>query len=239
MNSNTALTSKKKQSIWKRILNVLFYVLLGILFVLACISMTFRLTKGKIGNSQYLVVISGSMDGERQDYEIESVPIKSFIKVDLIEEGKEEEFYSSLKKGDVLTFNYLPLNNTTITHRIVEEPELIDGVYRYTLKGDAVEGDDTQTLYSDGRTGEILGKVSFVSVPLGHFYFFVSSKVGTLVLIILPCSAICIFEIVKIIYMVSEDKRKKKEEKQKKETDEKDQKIKELERQLEEAKKKP
>ena len=89
MNSNIALTSKKKQSIWKRILNVLFYVLLGILFVLACISMTFRLTKGKIGNSQYLVVISGSMDGERQDYEIESVPIKSFIKVDLIEEGKE------------------------------------------------------------------------------------------------------------------------------------------------------
>lgn len=200
--------------------------------------MTFRLTKGKIGNSQYLVVISGSMDGERQDYEIERVPIKSFIKVDLIEEGKEEEFYSSLKKGDVLTFNYLPLNNTTITHRIVEEPELLDGVYRYTLKGDAVEGDDTQTLYSDGRTGEILGKVSFVSVPLGYFYFFVSSKVGTLVLIILPCSAICIFEIARIIYMVSEDKRKKKEEKQKKETDEKDQKIKELERQLEEAKKK-
>lgn len=239
MNPNTAPTTEKKnQKIWKRILNILFYVLLGILFVLACISMTFRITKGKIGNSQYLVVISGSMDGEKQDYEIDSVPIKSLIKVDLIEEGKEEEFYSSLKKGDVLTFNYLSLNNTTITHRIVEDPVLNDGVYRYTLKGDAVEGDDTQTLYSDGRTGEILGKVSFVSVPLGYFYFFVSSKVGTLVLVILPCSAVCIFEIAKIIYMVSEDKRKKKDEKQKKETDEKDAKIKELERQLEEAKKK-
>ena len=68
------------------------------------------------------------MDGDSEnEYDIKSIPIKSLIKVDLIKEGKENKFYSSLKKGDAFTFNYVPLNNTTITHRIVSEPIVIDG----------------------------------------------------------------------------------------------------------------
>lgn len=231
--------NKEPKQKLKLIGNIIFYIVLGILFLLACLSMTTRITKGKIGNSQYLVVISGSMDGEKQEqYDIKTIPIKSLIKVDLIQEGKENDFYSSLKKGDVLSFNYLSLNNATITHRIINDPIKDDkGVYKYILQGDAVEN-DTQTLYSDGRTGEILGKVTSVNVPLGYFYSFISSKVGTVVLVILPCSAVCIFEIVKIIYVVSEEKNKKKQAVQKAETDKKDKEIEELKRQLEEAKKK-
>lgn len=231
---------KKSKRALKITGNVIFYVVLAFFLVLAGFSITSRVTNGRIGDSQYLVVISGSMDGEKQEeYDIKTIPVKSLIKVDLVKEGKEEDFYSNLKKGDVLTFNYVSLNNTTITHRIIEDPiKQADGVYKYILKGDAVEGDsDIQTLYSDGRTGEILGKVSFVSLPLGQIYFFMSSKVGTLVLVILPSSAICIFEIAKIIYLVSENKRKKKEEITKEETNKKDKEIEELKRQLEEAKK--
>ncbi len=231
---------KKSKRALKITGNVIFYVVLAFFLVLAGFSITSRVTNGRIGDSQYLVVISGSMDGEKQEeYDIKTIPVKSLIKVDLVKEGKEDDFYSNLKKGDVLTFNYVPLNNTTITHRIIEDPvKQADGVYKYILKGDAIEGDsDTQTLYSDGRTGEILGKVSFVSLPLGQIYFFMSSKVGTLVLVILPSSAICIFEIAKIIYLVSENKRKKKEEITKEETNKKDKEIEELKRQLEEAKK--
>lgn len=231
---------KKSKRALKITGNVVFYVVLAFFLVLAGFSITSRVTNGRIGDSQYLVVISGSMDGEKQEeYDIKTIPVKSLIKVDLVKEGKEEDFYSNLKKGDVLTFNYVSLNNTTITHRIIEDPiKQADGVYKYILKGDAVEGDsDIQTLYSDGRTGEILGKVSFVSLPLGQIYFFMSSKVGTLVLVILPSSAICIFEIAKIIYLVSENKRKKKEEITKEETNKKDKEIEELKRQLEEAKK--
>ncbi len=231
---------KKSKRALKITGNIVFYVVLAFFLVLADFSITSRVTNGKIGNSQYLVVISGSMDGERQEeYDIKTIPVKSLVKVDLVKEGKEEDFYSNLKKGDVLTFNYVSLNNTTITHRIIEDPiKQADGVYKYILKGDAVEGDsEIQTLYSDGRTGEILGKVSFVSLPLGQIHFFMSSKVGTLVLVILPSSAICIFEIAKIIYLVSENKRKKKEEITKEETNKKDKEIEELKRQLEEAKK--
>ncbi len=228
--------------------NIIFYTFFTLIFGLACLSITSRITNGRVGDSQYLVVISSSMDGDKKnEYEIQSIPVKSLIKVDLVKSGKEDEFYSSLKKGDVLTFNYIPLDNNTITHRIISDPtKLDDGTYVFKLKGDAVDGEnEIQTLYSDGRNGEILGKVTFVSLPLGQIYFFMSSKVGTLVLVILPSSAICIFEIAKIIYLVSENNRKKKElayseEKatKAKEIENKDKEIEELKRQLEEAKKK-
>ncbi len=240
METKNDTVKKDKKKIYKLIGNIVFYIFFCLFFILACFSVSTRFTKGKIGSSQFLVVISSSMDGESEnEYDIKSIPVKSLIKVDLIKEGKENEFYSSLKKGDVLTFNYVPLNNTTITHRIVSEPVVIDGgVIKYELKGDAVDGDgNIQTLYSDGRTGEILGKVSFASLPLGKMYFFITSKVGTLVLVVLPSTAICIFEIAKIIYVVSENNRKKKESKDKEERDKKDKEIEELKKQLEEAKK--
>lgn len=239
MENDTVKKDKKKT--YKLIGNIIFYTVFAFFFILACFSITTRFTKGRFGSSQFLVVISSSMEGEeKKEYDIKSIPVKSLIKVDLIKEGKENEFYTSLKKGDVLTFNYIPLNNTTITHRIISDPVVLDnGVIKFELKGDAVDGDENiQTLYSDGRTGEILGKVSFVSLPLGQMYFFITSKVGTLVLVILPSAAICIFEISKIIYVISENKRNKKEIKEKEERDKKDKEIEDLKKQLEEAKKK-
>lgn len=239
MENDTVKKDKKKT--YKLIGNIIFYTVFAFFFILACFSITTRFTKGRFGSSQFLVVISSSMEGEeKKEYDIKSIPVKSLIKVDLIKDGKENEFYTSLKKGDVLTFNYIPLNNTTITHRIISDPVVLDnGVIKFELKGDAVDGDENiQTLYSDGRTGEILGKVSFVSLPLGQMYFFITSKVGTLVLVILPSAAICIFEISKIIYVISENKRNKKEIKEKEERDKKDKEIEDLKKQLEEAKKK-
>ncbi len=226
----------KNKKIAKKVGNVLFYVCLSVIFVFAAFSLTSRFTGGRIGDSQFLVVVSSSMDGEPQEeYEIKKIPVKSLIKVDLIKDGEEKTFYSSLKKGDVLTFNYLALNNATITHRIIEEPTLLsDGeTYQIKLRGDAVEGEgNIQTVYSDGRTGEVIGKVSFVSLPLGQIYFFVSSKVGMLVLIVLPCSAVCIFEIAKIIYVISESKRKEKEKANQEMQNQKDKEIEELKAKL-------
>ena len=227
----------KNKKIAKKVGSILFYACLSVIFVFAAFSLTSRFTGGRIGDSQFLVVVSSSMDGEPQEeYEIKKIPVKSLIKVDLIKDGEEKTFYSSLKKGDVLTFNYLALNNVTITHRIIEEPTLLsDGeTYQIKLRGDAVEGEgNIQTVYSDGRTGEVIGKVSFVSLPLGRIYFFMSSKVGMLVLIVLPCSAVCIFEITKIIYVVSESKRKDKEKANQEIQNQKDKEIEELKAKLE------
>ena len=42
----------------------------------------------------------------------------------------------------------------------------------------------------------------------GYIYFFITSKTGMVVLIILPCAAIYIFEVGKIIYVVMDEKKK-------------------------------
>ncbi len=228
-----------KKSTWKKVLDIIYYIFLGIFLLLAIVSVTSRITNGKIGNTQFLVVASSSMDGEKQeDYSIKTIPVKSLIAIDLVKDGKEEDFYSQLKKGDVLTFNYVSLNNVTITHRIISDPvKDSSGVYKFELRGDAVEESEIQTVYSDGRTGEILGKVTYVSLPLGQIYFFIASKLGTMLLVVLPCSLIAIIEICRIIRLVSEQRNKKKEEKERVENEAKDKEIEELKRQLMEANK--
>lgn len=55
------------------------------------------------------------------------------------------------------------------------------------------------------------------------------------VLIILPCAAICIFEVGKIIYMVMDEKKKKKNINNS-ENDDKDKEIKKLKKRIEELK---
>lgn len=227
---------KEKKSIVKIILNIFFYVILVILILFAGVSIASRVNNGKIGSHQFLVVISASMDGEEQEeYDIKTIPVKSLIGVKL--NTYDNEFYSSLKKGDVLTFNYVSLNNETITHRIVEDPEILDdGIYKFTLKGDAVSGNEYQYLYSDGRSGEIIGKVTFVSYPLGVLYFFISSKIGTVVLVIIPSTLICLYEIYRIVFLLGKEKSKKDEAKEDK-VEEKDKQIQELQKQIDELKK--
>ena len=57
----------------KKTLDVIFYVVLALLLILASFALASRFTKGRIGNSQYLVVISSSMDGEEQiEYDIKT-----------------------------------------------------------------------------------------------------------------------------------------------------------------------
>lgn len=228
------MEENKNKKIFKIIGNVFFWLIVAVVGCFAAVSITSRATNGRFGDTQYLVVLSASMDGEKkEEYEIKTVPVKSLIKIDLVG-NNEDNFYSNLKMGDVITFNYLSLNNETITHRIVEEPTKdSNGVYKYVVQGDAVEN-DRQTLYSDGRTGEIIGKVTFVSKPLGEIYFFINSKVGTLVLVVLPMSALCIYEIIKIIKILSDRKKEKEAAAVSSTVSEKDAEIERLKKLLEE-----
>jgi signal peptidase I len=232
---NTA-TEKKKKSPWKIVGDVAFWVLAGFLLVLACLSITLRATGGHIGDSEYRIVISGSMDGEKKDYPISTIPVGSLVKIQDVpsDTAKAQTFYSDLKEGDVLTFHYFVYTAEkgetieTITHRIIKITET-NGVYTYVCKGDAVEGNDVQTLTSDG--GSIIGKVTYVNHGLGVFYTFQTSKTGMIILIIVPCFAVCAYEVGKIIYIITAEKKEKAMAK-KNEQDEKDRKIKELEEQL-------
>ena len=147
------------------------------------------------------IVVSSSMDGEpRTEYEIQTIPTGSMI---FIHKVTDDSFYSSLKVGDVLTFNYLhptERTNMVVTHRIVAISES-GGVYTYTLSGDAIEDDptnsSTQTVTSD--SGDVIGKVVGVSHALGALTVFVSGWEGKVVLILIPCAILIVSEVVNIV----------------------------------------
>lgn len=152
-------------------------------------------------DTQVLVVVSGSMDGEpRTEYEIETIPIESMVFVREVpsDPGAAQEFYSSLKVGDVLTFDYRhPVSGESmvVTHRIVSISES-GGVYTYTLAGDSIADDptnsSTQTVTSD--SDDVIGKVTGVSHWLGVLTVFLSHWYGKAILILIPCAILIVSE---------------------------------------------
>ncbi len=152
-------------------------------------------------DTQVLVVISGSMDGEpRTGYEIETIPVESMVFVREVpsDPGEAQEFYSSLRVGDVLTFDYRhPVSGESmvVTHRIVSISES-GGVYTYTLAGDSIADDptnsSTQTVTSD--SGDVIGKVTGVSHWLGMLTVFLSHWYGKAILILIPCAILIVSE---------------------------------------------
>lgn len=144
------------------------------------------------------VVVSGSMDGEPRDYDIRNIPTGSLIMIRQVP-SDPSDFYSSLKVGDVLTFDYIhPVSHESmvVTHRIIAIDES-SGVYTYTLKGDSVADDPTngsvQTVTSD--SGDVIGKVVGVSHWLGVLAVFVSTWTGRLCLILIPCVILIVSEV--------------------------------------------
>lgn len=146
------------------------------------------------------IVVSGSMDGEPRDYPIKTIPTGSMVVIHRVDGS---DFYSSLKVGDVLTFDYVhPVSKEkmVVTHRIIEISEN-DGVYTYTLKGDSIADDPTngsvQIVTSD--SGDVIGKVVGVSHWLGELVVFLSTWMGKFCLIVIPCVLIIIYEIGNIV----------------------------------------
>ena len=121
------------KKIGKIILNVLFYLFIA----LALFAIVVSVTSKKDSDGAAIVfgyemrfVQSDSMGAcEQTDvsgYKIKSIPVKSMIFVEVVPEDEQaaQEWYSNLRKGDVLTFRYVYVKQETITHRIVEDPVL-------------------------------------------------------------------------------------------------------------------
>ena len=147
------------------------------------------------------IVVTGSMDGEpRTQYDISSIPTGSMI---FIHKVTDDSFYSSLRVGDVLTFNYMhptEKKNMVVTHRIIQISET-GGVYTYTLAGDSIVDDptngSTQVVTSD--SGAIIGKVVGVSHVLGVLVTFMSKDAGKICFILIPCIILIVAEVLNIV----------------------------------------
>ena len=213
------------------ITNVLLYVFLAIcIFSVILTVFSKRDTDGaaEIFGYQFRVVTSDSMaECEYTDvsnFEIKDIPIRSlvFVKVMPSDPAEADEFYRSLKVGDVLTFRYVYTTQVTITHRVTNIEE-IEGGFKITLAGDNKNSEDGQLVQIidtsiSNNVNYVIGEVTGQAKVFGMILSFLMQPVGIILLIIVPCVIIVLLEIIKIVRVFGADKKKREqEEKQKKE----------------------
>ncbi len=170
---------------------VLSYTLIVILMVIAAFFI-FYVACGKIAEKR----------GENPPfglYTIISPSMKPNINVlDVVFVKKTDE--SDLNVNDVITFystnSYF--GNTPITHRIVEVLDVPDVGKMYRVKGDANEKADDEKVYPNN----VLGKVVFKIPKLGKLQFFLASKTGWLIAILIPAFIIISYDIIKLVRLV-------------------------------------
>lgn len=116
---------------------------------------------------------------------------------------------SQIKEGDILTFKYSAVSGSpeeVITHRVIDI-ESVDGEIYYTLKGDAVENENSVQIIDSTK---IIGIVTNHSYFLGLVNTVFQSKIGIVCCLIIPSSLIIIYEIYRIISVIIKDRNEKK-----------------------------
>lgn len=261
---NVTKSPKSGVTIAKKVANIVLDVVVVAVLLLALFTMivTVNAKKSKDGTAtifgyQLRFVQSGSMEKcaytDVSKYKVKSIKVKScvFIKTAPTSEKEINEWYKTLKVGDVLTFQYNKNDGSAapedyegdsmvITHRVIriEKKENGNG-YIITLKGDYKSGKDSepaeQVIDTEVDTPAkttyityIIGKVTGQSYLLGLCVYVLKKPVGIVCVIIVPCLLMIVIQIFRIANVLGEDKKNKRKEEQANKDDE----IEELKRQL-------
>lgn len=171
-----------------RLIVKIFNILLLSMISLFLICLMFYVISSKIAEKKektplfgFYTIISPSMEPNINVYDVVLVKKTNINK---------------LKKGDVITFystnNYF--GDTPITHRIVN----IDDRTSIIVKGDYNEKADNEKVIPKN----IIGKVILVIPSLGKLQFFLASKSGFIVAIIIPAIVIITYDVYKIMKMI-------------------------------------
>lgn len=182
---------KKKENIFKYILSVLSYaifiwlLLIGGTLLLYIADIKIRAAKGDFSAPVFnaYVVLSGSM--------LPTIQIKDIVVTKKI---PAEE----LEIGDIITF-IAPdsrYGGISITHRIIDKyyDESL-GKYTYRTQGDNNNVADSSLVPNDN----ILGKVILKIPKLGYLQDLLSSKVGLILVVLIPSLVILSYDIMKVL----------------------------------------
>lgn len=227
--------------------NVIIYLFIAIcLFSVFLTIFSKKDTDGaaEIFGYQFRIVVSDSMAKSEytdvSEFKIKSIPIRSmiFVKVMPDDPAEADEWYRSLKVGDVLTFRYVYTTQETITHRIVSIEEKNTGGFIISLAGDNKTSEDGQLnqvidTSIPNNMNYVIGKVTGQAYLVGVVMSFLMQPIGIILAIIMPCFIIVLLEVAKIVMVLTADKRSKEKEareKQALELDELRRKISELEK---------
>lgn len=109
----------------------------------------------------------------------------------------------NLQKGDIITFSSTDARYTglTVTHRILKV-NTDNGVISFKTKGDNnTTPDDAEVVGTN-----IFGKVIFVIPWLGYLQQFLTRSYGWLLLVVLPCIGIIVYDILKLSKTIKNSK---------------------------------
>ena len=183
-------TIKRKKTI-KNAYKVITYTLLVILMIVAAFFIVY-VVSGKLAEKNgenppfgLYTIISPSMTPNIDVYDV------VFVK---------KADTNNLKVDDVITFysTNAYFGNTPITHRIVEILDIPNSGTMYRVKGDANENADNEKVYPNN----VLGKVVFKIPQLGKLQFFLASKTGWLIAILIPALFIICYDVYKLIRLI-------------------------------------
>lgn len=106
----------------------------------------------------------------------------------------------SIKVNDVITFYSTNsfFGGTPITHRVVDVLNVPDIGIMYQTKGDANQKVDAERVYANN----VIGKVVLRFPSLGRVQFFLASKGGWIIAILIPALAIISYDIYKIFKLI-------------------------------------
>lgn len=190
---------KKRDFSWNNIFKIIGKILSWSLFVVLMIAAVFLLyyfiatkiyaAKGKGYEPKLSIytIVSPSM----------TPTIKVYDAIINVRVDKPED----IKKGDVITFisTSLLTPGTTITHRVIGITEDSDGNVCYQTKGDYNSVADQ----SCAKFSNVIGKVIFRVPQLGRVQFFLASKAGWLVCILVPALVIICRDVLRITKLSS------------------------------------
>ncbi len=181
----------KRKKIFKMIYKVISYTIICILMAIAAF-LIFYVVSGKIAQKQgkkplfgLYTIISPSMTGTLNVYDVAFT-----MRVDT----------DKLKEGDIITFYSTNsfFGGTPITHRIIEIVDVPDSGKMFRVKGDAnPKADEEKVIPSN-----VVGKVMFKIPQLGRVQFFLASKGGWIIAIMIPALVIISYDIYKIFRLV-------------------------------------
>jgi len=167
-------------------------VIIGALLIYYYISVRLYATKGEKYEPKFSVytIVSGSMEPTISVY-------------DVIINTKLNDI-NEIKQGDVITFisTWSVTQGMTITHRVIGSKTLDDGSTCLITRGD----NNTQEDETCVTEKNIIGVTKAVIPGLGKIQFFLASKLGWLLLIVVPALYIIIKEIFKIFKLFKEKK---------------------------------
>lgn len=166
---------------------IISYICLAVLFVVACFLLFYIINnqiarmKNEPAFMNIFTIVSPSMEPNIKVYDV------------IIEFKVDNE--ADLKVGDIITFytDEIDTGGYTVTHRI-HEINVVNGKRRYITKGDNNQSVDSGYI----TYGNIVGKVSYILPGAGRIQFFISSRLGWLLIILIPAMGIIIMDIIKL-----------------------------------------